>query len=215
MQKQFQLMYSPESLEAERASWRSVVYFNIARSVKLILEVLELYGDTAEDDSPDMSDSSSEAVARGRYRSTSRRPGGSSIGISGSSASSSKAALVLENQRHIAMLRLKLAPLIAAEALLADKLSGGMRSANPNQSKVFARRGWQSLASFSLTSGLGHRSTRSADGIELSHGGLVAVVQEVAAVLDSCKSDISALWRNETTQKMIKRRRLRLEDSAG
>ncbi|VDB84811.1 unnamed protein product [Peniophora sp. CBMAI 1063] len=216
LQKQFQLMYNPESLEAERASWRSVVYFNIARSVKLILEVLELYGDTAEDDSPEMSDSSSDAVgARGRYRSTSRRPAGSSIGMSGSSASSSKAALVLENQRHIAMLRMKLAPLIAAEALLADKLSGGMRSANPNQSKVFARRGWQSLASFSLTSGIGHRSTRSADGIELSHGGLLAVVQEVAGVLDACKSDVFSLWRNETTQKMIKRRRLRLEDSAG
>ena len=207
-------MYSPESLEAERASWRSVVYFNIARSVKLILEILELYSDTADEDSHEMSASSSGAV-HNRHRSTSRRPAGSSIGMSGSSASSSKAALVLENQRHIAMLRMKLAPLIAAEALLADKLSGGMRSANPSQSRVFARRGWQSLASFSLTSGIGHRSTRSADGIELSHGGLLAVVQEVAGVLDACKSDINQLWRNETTQKMIKRRRLRLEDSAG
>ena len=50
LQKQFQLIYNPESLEQERASWKSVVYLNIARSVKLILEVLELHGDTAEED---------------------------------------------------------------------------------------------------------------------------------------------------------------------
>jgi guanine nucleotide-binding protein subunit alpha len=39
-------------------------------------------------------------------------------------------------------------------------------------------------------------------------------VEEVGRILDASKEDIKALWRSDVVQKMIKRRRLRLEEWA-
>ncbi|KAB5590063.1 Guanine nucleotide-binding protein alpha-4 subunit [Ceratobasidium theobromae] len=39
--KQFQLMYSPNAFRAERASWRAVIYLNLARSVRRMLDALD------------------------------------------------------------------------------------------------------------------------------------------------------------------------------
>ncbi|KAE9402907.1 guanine nucleotide-binding protein alpha-1 subunit [Gymnopus androsaceus JB14] len=51
LQKQFQLMYRPHSLEQERASWRTVIYFNVVRSIKHILTTLESWDDSLDDNS--------------------------------------------------------------------------------------------------------------------------------------------------------------------
>ncbi|EDQ99345.1 uncharacterized protein LACBIDRAFT_316660 [Laccaria bicolor S238N-H82] len=40
LQKQFQLMYKPTSMDQERASWTAVIYFNVAHSLKHILATL-------------------------------------------------------------------------------------------------------------------------------------------------------------------------------
>ncbi|KAF8825318.1 hypothetical protein HHX47_DHR7000513 [Lentinula edodes] len=50
LQRQFQLMYKPHSLEQERASWRTVIYFNVVRSIKHILNTLESWDDYIDDD---------------------------------------------------------------------------------------------------------------------------------------------------------------------
>ncbi|KAJ7859136.1 guanine nucleotide-binding protein [Mycena olivaceomarginata] len=50
LQKQFQLMYKPNSIEQERASWRTVIYFNVVHSLKHILTTLEAWDDSFEDD---------------------------------------------------------------------------------------------------------------------------------------------------------------------
>ncbi|KAF8649133.1 hypothetical protein AX16_005996 [Volvariella volvacea WC 439] len=41
LQKQFQLYYASQSLEHERPSWRPVVYFNIIKAVRMILDELD------------------------------------------------------------------------------------------------------------------------------------------------------------------------------
>ncbi|KAG8818811.1 hypothetical protein FRC17_010696 [Serendipita sp. 399] len=53
LQKQFQLLYAPEKLESERASWRPVVYINVLYSIRHILDALD-----DEEDSAYMSDKS-------------------------------------------------------------------------------------------------------------------------------------------------------------
>ncbi|KAF8589454.1 guanine nucleotide binding protein, alpha subunit [Ramaria rubella] len=40
LQKQFQLMHEPASLDLERSSWSTVVYLNIVKSIRVILEAL-------------------------------------------------------------------------------------------------------------------------------------------------------------------------------
>jgi hypothetical protein len=39
--KQFQIMYSPNAFRAERVSWRAVIYLNLARSIRRILDALD------------------------------------------------------------------------------------------------------------------------------------------------------------------------------
>ena len=46
LQKQFQLYYSSSTLEKERPSWRPIVYFNVLKAVRMILDELEGYGVT-------------------------------------------------------------------------------------------------------------------------------------------------------------------------
>ncbi|KAI0321777.1 G-protein alpha subunit [Amylostereum chailletii] len=202
LQKQFQLIHNPESLEDERASWRMVVYYNITRSVKHILEVLEAYGDSPDGETPEgSSDGSSYGHGIGS-RSRGRSP---SVGASAASSRSN-----LENQRVIASLRLKLSPLVVAEASLADRLSGGYR--NPGKSKVFVRRGWQSRT-------VQRRGTRSLGGSpegwdDYNQVDTDEMVEEVARILDICQGEVRQLWENEVVRKLIKRRRLRLEESA-
>ena len=41
LQKQFQLLYASQSLEHERPSWRPVVYFNIIKALRMILDSLD------------------------------------------------------------------------------------------------------------------------------------------------------------------------------
>ncbi|KAG8903143.1 hypothetical protein FRC01_009315, partial [Tulasnella sp. 417] len=41
LQKQFQLMYAPATLEMERSSWRHVVYINLIKSVRTMLDSLD------------------------------------------------------------------------------------------------------------------------------------------------------------------------------
>jgi hypothetical protein len=41
LQKQFQLFYASKSLDSEKPSWRPIVYFNVIKAVRTILEELE------------------------------------------------------------------------------------------------------------------------------------------------------------------------------
>jgi hypothetical protein len=42
LQKQFQLYYASQSLDHERPSWRPVVYFNVIKAVRMILDELDI-----------------------------------------------------------------------------------------------------------------------------------------------------------------------------
>lgn len=55
LQKQFQLYYASQTLDHERPSWRPVVYFNVIKAVRMILDELDLDGGT-----PSPSDSISD-----------------------------------------------------------------------------------------------------------------------------------------------------------
>jgi guanine nucleotide-binding protein subunit alpha len=41
LQKQFQLYYASQSLDHERPSWRPVVYFNVIKAVRMMLDALD------------------------------------------------------------------------------------------------------------------------------------------------------------------------------
>jgi hypothetical protein len=223
LQKQFQLMYSPDTLDKERASWRMVIYFNVARSVKRILEYLNTHGDTFDGDVQDspVHDSAHNSVASKKTLEDLIREDAAEDASPQSSSrhyTSPVPPLLTESQKQIATLRLRLSPVVAAENTLADRLSGGVRVSGSGRDSVFVRHGWQlrSAARNSYLSSLS-RGTSGAPAPVMDSGNYVnvsEVVEEVGRILDASKEDIKALWRSDVVQKMIKRRRLRLEEWA-
>jgi guanine nucleotide-binding protein alpha-1 subunit len=213
-------MYRPDSLDQERASWRTVVYFNIARSVKRILESLESYGDIFDENAPDIiGDPAYNSVSSKRALQETIRL---DVVEDPQTSRSFPSPVMSEAQKQIANLRLRLSPLVSAEGTLADRLSGGVRVSGSGRGGVFVRHGWQTRS----TARNGSSTSRSRDvlgasyalasplteGVNLSN--VAEVVEEVGRILDASKEDIRALWRSDVVQKMIKRRRLRLEEWA-
>ncbi|TFY68532.1 hypothetical protein EVG20_g3516 [Dentipellis fragilis] len=233
LQKQFQLMYSPDSMEQERASWRVVIYFNVARSVKYTLEILEAYGDTFEDDDgssgSDFSGSdSSRSQAAGPARLGNRSGTRRDPSVAGPS-SSYTAAQSEEFARQIAVLRHRLSPLVNAESSLADRLSGGVRLSG-SKGGLYVRRGWQSRTLGAKLRSKGRRSLNSSPP-EIQNGTVTGgrpsisdldspvtdsdeLASDVSLILDECKDDITKLYQHEIVQRMIKKRRLRMDEWA-
>jgi G-protein alpha subunit len=191
LQKQFQLLYAPRSLEEERASWRSVVYLNIVKSVRTILEALDL--DT--DDAGYMSD---------------RTTNGTSV------RRSEKHELW---QQQLANLKLRLQPFLSLEDQLTDRLSG--TTAVTSNGTPLVRSGWQfnlKLARRALRHSRSSRDDPSASRTTLSSlssesggdGG-----DPNARMLQASAEDITELWHHPSVRAMLRRRRvLKLEDSA-
>ncbi len=223
LQKQFQLMYSPDTLDKERSSWRMVIYFNVARSVKRILEYLDSHGDTFDGDihdSPIHSPVHDSVASKKTFDDLFRENEAEDASPQASRSYTSPVPPPLtESQKQIATLRLLLSPVVAAESTLADRLSCGVRVSGSGRDNVFVRHGWQ-LRSAPRNSFLSSRSrgTSGAPATPVMENGISVnvseVVDEVGRILDASKEDIKALWRSDVVQKMIKRRRLRLEEWA-
>ena len=203
-------MYNPDSLDQERASWRTVVYFNVARSVKRILDILESHGDIFDDDTLDRPDTAA-------YDSVDSKFNFEDQDAADSPTHPHTSSVVTESQRQIATLRLRLSPLVAAEYTLADKLSGGVRVSGSGKGSVYVRDGWQSRSttrnSFSR-SRAASTPNYSLPGTLTDGVNVAEAVEEVCRILGASKEDVKTLWRSDVVQKMIKRRRLRLEEWA-
>lgn len=212
-------MYSPDTLDQERASWRTVVYFNVARSVKRILENLDSHGDAFDGDVHDSPAHDSVASKRTLEDILRQDAAEDPSPQSSRSYSSPVPPALTESQKQIATLRLRLSPLVAAESTLADRLSGGTRLSGSGRDSVYVRHGWQLMSAARNTSfpnrSRGSSGAVAASAMESGNSVNVSeVVEEVGRILDASKEDVKALWRSDVVQKMIKRRRLRLEEWA-
>ncbi|KAF9241773.1 G-protein alpha subunit [Melanogaster broomeanus] len=115
LQKQFQLYYAQQTLDNERPLWRPVVYFNIIKAVRMILDELDY----------ELSNLDSDNSTEGQAVAHALAPLGD---VSG----------------EISQLRTKLVALIAMEDSLASELSGGV-SVTGGRTGVYLRAGWQAL----------------------------------------------------------------------
>ena len=225
LQKQFQLMYKPTSLDQERSSWKTVIYFNVVHSLKHILTTLENWDDVLEDDDDD-----TQSVVPTKQRrvgiadqpspSTSLMNGGdihgspSSVLQSEATGSSSGHSALPKDAGavQIANLRRRLSPLIAAESQLADRLSGGISVSGSGKGSVYVRSGWQART---IGNALGKGKTKSVEKRvreSISCDETDTLVQEVGHLLEVCEGDIKELWSNPTVKGLIVKRRLKLDE---
>ncbi|EIW83390.1 G-protein alpha subunit [Coniophora puteana RWD-64-598 SS2] len=115
LQKQFQLYYSSHTLDSERPYWRPVVYFNIIKAIRMVLDELDY----------ELTHLPLDGTTEGQALEKALAPLGD---VSG----------------EISHLRTKLLALVAMEDPLARELSGGV-SVSGGRTGVFVRAGWQAL----------------------------------------------------------------------
>ncbi|EGO24442.1 hypothetical protein SERLADRAFT_467759 [Serpula lacrymans var. lacrymans S7.9] len=200
LQKQFQLMYSPASLESERMSWRTVVYFNVVRSIRQILSTLESWDDV--DDGSD-AHSTIDRLEDTEDLPSKRRssPASSQIGVALSPPSPTNvqapgSPIKSGHGPSIADLRRRLLPLTNTEPQLADRLSGGVTVAGSKKGEVFVRSGWQARTKEKALSVI------DADPL----------VDDVATMLDQSQDEIKALWEHPTVKSLIANRKIKLDE---
>lgn len=122
LQKQFQLYYASTTLDYERPSWRPVVYFNVIKAIRMILDELDYEFSRARAKEP-LPAAIEEVLVN-------------SAGEANPWSS--------EDETAVSQLRAKLLPLVAIEDTLASELSGGV-SVSGGRTGAFVRSGWQAL----------------------------------------------------------------------
>ncbi|KAF8627267.1 hypothetical protein AX15_004447 [Amanita polypyramis BW_CC] len=219
-------MYKPNSLDQERVSWKTVIYFNVVHSLKQILNTLESWDDSA-DDEPDFSPGPSRPKRGGFADQPSPSPSLINHGAANGSPSSFAASSSTSNSAlssrgngpiQIAGLRRRLSPLVATDGPLADRLSGGITVSGSGKGGVFVRSGWQART---IENALGRIRPRRL-GEDNANGkgrdsfsrdpAQDALVRDVAQMLKSSERDIKELWGHPTVKALIAKRRLKLDE---
>jgi hypothetical protein len=218
-------MYRPNSLDEERISWKTVIYFNVVHSLKHILNTLEAWDDVLddEDDSISIADEGTHAVgisgqpspSASLYNGGGGNDSPSSVGASSSSSNHSHPWTKDNGINQIAALRRKLSPLISTDTQLADRLSGGIAVSGSGKGSVYVRGGWQARTIENALGRLsGKRSERKdRDSVSTETPSVHDIlILDVARMLALFESDIKELWNHPTVKGMIAKRRLKLDE---
>ncbi|KZO91215.1 guanine nucleotide binding protein, alpha subunit, partial [Calocera viscosa TUFC12733] len=186
--KQFQLLWAPNILDAERLYWRPVIFLNLVISIRRILECLSVRPDE-------------ETV----------RPGTGSSTISVEETYSRYAELKLKLspvlQLEIVLLNALGAP---AEFDSASAYDGntGLLGASERKRDILVRIEWQDrLAKSKAARGI--RGPGLADRVAFSDPG------DAGAIISACRPELQRLWEDPFVHAVMARRKLRLEESSG
>ena len=224
-------MYKPSSIDQERISWKTVIYFNVVHSLKHILATLEAWDDILDDESEYvMEDSASISPDKARVNGISDQPSPSTSlltsapapSIAGSPGrtvspipfafSASKEA----SAAQIAYLRRNLLSLVSTDDQLADRLSGGITVSGSGKGGVYVRSGWQART---IENALGRLKPRHAPQDDAVKKNSISqdpaqdiLVEEVGRMLAVYKDDIKELWNHPTVRGLIARRKLKLDE---
>ncbi|EIN11213.1 G-alpha-domain-containing protein [Punctularia strigosozonata HHB-11173 SS5] len=204
LRKQFQLFYEKTSLDTERPSWRPVVYSNIVKAVRTIIEELDysLLSPTAYNHfSPGSATASSSPTSSVDLSFNTRASTSSSAGVDPNP--------VYAWQTELSALRQKLLPLVAMEDSLALELSGGI-AVGGGKTGVYVRSGWQALVTPSPS--LSHLSWLS--DIRKAPGRVTVIADLAARSLAALQDGIATIWKHPAVKRLIKSRQLRLDETA-
>lgn len=191
---EFQRLYTPSAFLEERVLWRSVIQLNVVRSIRLILDAIsdvrvrELPVSSASEESDNESD------ARARL------------------------------PMHLEAIAMRLLPLRHIEALLVAKLvppneeeathlgvchgeHGGCTHHRHHHHEIFVRPG---------TTWKGTMLNKARFGRPLSAGTTGQETQDESQVaLHECRDDMIELWNDRTVRDVLRKRKMRLEESPG
>ncbi|RDB19716.1 Guanine nucleotide-binding protein alpha-1 subunit [Hypsizygus marmoreus] len=193
--KNFRMRYAQADWEKERNGWRSVVQLNIVRSITTILSVIE-------------SELNGEAPAQSDDDEATQVDNGEDQSMK-------------FTDRH-QLLMIRLAPLRGVEAELKRRLGSGTEPVSVQPALAMTATPFEDpAASKNLRKSLPEFAVRSWKDV-LDRDGQPPRTEEASADLDQatvtiavCMNDMKALWDDKTVRLALKRRKLRLPDSAG
>ncbi|KAH8829160.1 heterotrimeric G protein alpha subunit [Flagelloscypha sp. PMI_526] len=189
--KNFLMRYATEAWQRERSGWRAVVQLNVVRSIMTIISAVEaeMSGETPPEVEDDALDEEDQALSIEPVRFT--------------------------EQHQLLMVRLS--ALRGVEGDLRRRLGAGSEplqvsqtplAATPFEGPVPPRRPQSDFLVRSWT-----------DVLDPSHrGGLIPPtngLEGVTLTIAACKDDMKALWEDKDVRQALRRRKLRLPDSAG
>ncbi|OBZ78476.1 Guanine nucleotide-binding protein alpha-4 subunit [Grifola frondosa] len=210
--KNFQLTFAPQAWRAERASWRAVVQLNLVRSVNAILDVLthELAPTTTSPvSSPHLRPSTN--TPHSNYDSDSSTHHPNAVDTKPHSAPS------LQFTSHHSLLKLRLAPLRRVEADLKRRLGAATDELAPDVSafspSVSASSTPEELMMATPFDSSYHKGPASEESAGSTDGH--STLDNATEVMAGCKDDMRELWGDPVIKDMLRRRKIRMEDSAG
>ncbi|KDQ18140.1 hypothetical protein BOTBODRAFT_155240 [Botryobasidium botryosum FD-172 SS1] len=192
--QQFALMYSPNAFQAECISWRPVVYFNLVRSIRRILEaILEPPTSASTDDLNEASSgrrSKSPASPANRFRE----------------------------------LQMRLSPLLQVEESLIRKLApededepthlGEWRTVGESGTREY----FINSASWKKALGKitnGKRPSAESSTSSLSSGSTSEDRSDPYYILQTFRDDMISLWTDPEVRQILQEKNVRLQDSPG
>ncbi|KAG8916116.1 hypothetical protein FRC00_000575, partial [Tulasnella sp. 408] len=219
--KQFQLLYAPASFSAERDSWKAIVYLNLVKSVRKMLDAISVDdGDTFSDDDPTGSPTASRGNSKDALRS------GTPISFFPNEDPNSRVSTD-DTYAQFAAIKLRLSPLAVAEEQLIRRLAGpgeeeatqfGSWAPHPAASstsrikEVFVRSSsnWKR----GLFSGAGAKGRENGSGAEAGER-KSAEKDDPFSIVNACRDDMVALWKDQSVQSILRRKGIRLEEMPG
>ncbi|KZT51604.1 guanine nucleotide binding protein, alpha subunit [Calocera cornea HHB12733] len=185
--KQFQLLWAPNILDAERLYWRPVIFLNLVVSVRRILECLSVRPDE-------------EA-----------RPGTGSSAMSVEETYSRYAELKLKLspllQLESVLLNELGAPADFDSANVYDRTSP-LPGASGHKRDILVRMEWQERLAKS-------KAARGSRGPGLGDRVAFADPGDAGAIISACRPELQRLWDDPFVHAVMARRKLRLEESSG
>ncbi|KAI0341384.1 G-alpha-domain-containing protein [Trametopsis cervina] len=203
--RQFQWLYTPSAFRAERVLWRSVIQLNLVRSIRLILDTIsdvrkhELPLSSASDEASDDESASASARLPMHLESIAMR-----LLPLRHIESLLIAKLVPPNEEEATHLGVEMA--VSVTSSVSGSSNGGRGHGHghgQSQREIFVRPGstWKG--------GMGGGRPQSAG----THG--QETQDESQAVLNQCGADMLALWKDGTVRDILRKRKVRLEESPG
>ncbi|KAG8942591.1 hypothetical protein FRC04_003578 [Tulasnella sp. 424] len=214
---EFQLLYAPQSFSAERDSWKSIIYLNLVKSIRKILDAISVEEEGFSDDG-DATSTNGKPTSKDALRS------GTPISFSPTEDPNSRQSTD-DTYAQFAAIKLRLSPLALAEELLIRRLAGpGEEEATqfgswaPHQAsstsrikEVFVRSSsnWK-RGLFSGGPGSKGKENGAAEAERRS-----AEKDDPIAIVNACREDMVALWKDASVQSILRRKGVRLEELPG
>jgi len=196
--KQFQLMYAPNAFNAERVAWRGVIYLNLVRSIRRIIEALSVDYDPPEPPETPVPESPTASFA--------------SATTSLDRPHSVLSVRTRERLPQFEEVKERLQPLLELESKLIRMLSSGGDDDGSEQTKttkeVYVRSNvsWKKALTKLRAGGKGgnEREVQMRDDPD-----------DPAVVMSKSKLDMITLWRDPFVREVLEKRKMRLEESSG